>query len=237
MLKTAGRVVMVSGAARGLGRVIAARLHAEGYTLSLGARDSAALERVHGGLDKTRVLFHTHDATDPRTGDAWVAATVARFGRLDGLVNNAGVLHAFGVEAADAARLDEMWTVNAKGPTLLTRAAFPHLKKSGQGRVVNVASLLGLRVRRPDYFGYAMSKFALVALTHAIRQEGFEHGIRATALCPSVIDTDMGEGTGIAKEAKIDPETLAEMVAMLLALPNTASVSELPVNIFPEASY
>jgi len=237
MLKPKGRVVMVSGAARGLGPVIAKRLYDEGYTLSLGARDPAVLERVHGGMEKPRVLFHKHDAKDPRTSDAWVAATVARFGRLDGLVNNAGVLHAFSVEAANESQLDEMWTVNAKGPVLLTRAALPHLKKSGQGRVVNVASLLGLRVRRPDYFGYSMSKFALVALTHAIRQEGFEHGVRATALCPSVIDTDMGEGTGIAKEDKIDPETLAEMVAMLLALPNTASVAELPVNIFAEASY
>ena len=237
MLKPGGRVVMVSGAARGLGRVIAARLYNEGYTLSLGARDSAALARVHGGMEKARVLFHAHDAKDSRTGEAWVAATVARFGRLDGLVNNAGVLHPFGVENADEAALDEMWTVNAKGPMLLTRAAFPHLKKSGQARVVNVASLLGLRVRRPDYVGYCMSKFALVALTHAIRQEGWSHGIRATALCPSVIDTDMGDGTGIAKADKIDPETLAEMVAMLLALPNTASVAELPVNIFAEASY
>ena len=237
MLKTAGRVVMVSGAARGLGPVIAKRLYDEGYTLSLGARDTAALEKAHNSMEKARVLFHKHDAKDQRTGDAWVAATVARFGRLDGLVNNAGVLHAFSVEAANEAQLDEMWTVNAKGPVLLTRAALPHLKKNGQGRVVNVASLLGLRVRRPDYFGYSMSKFPLVALTHAVRQEGFAHGIRATALCPSVIDTDMGEGTGIAKEDKIDPETLAEMVAMLLALPNTASVAELPVNIFAEASY
>lgn len=237
MLKPNGRVVMVSGAARGLGCVIAARLHREGYTLSLGARDPAALERAHGGMDKARTLFHAHDAKDSRTGDTWVAATVARFGRLDGLVNNAGVLHPFGVENADETALDEMWTVNAKGPMLLTRAAFAHLKKSGQGRVVNVASLLGLRVRRPDYVGYCMSKFALVALTHAIRQEGWSHGIRATALCPSVIDTDMGEGTGIAKDDKIDPATLAEMVAMLLALPNTASVAELPVNIFAEASY
>ncbi len=237
MLNPKGRIVMVSGAARGLGINIAKRLYDEGYTLSLGARDTAALERAHGGMEKARVLFHKHDAKDPRTGDAWVAATVARFGKLDGLVNNAGILHSFSVEAANEAQLDEMWTVNAKGPTLLCRAALPHLKKSGQGRVVNVASLLGLRVRRPDYFGYSMSKFALVALTHAIRQEGFAHGIRATALCPSVIDTDMGEGTGIAKDEKINPETLAEIVAMLLALPNTASVAELPVNIFAEASY
>lgn len=237
MLKPAGRVVMLSGAARGLGRVIASRLYREGYTLSLGARDVTALERTHGGLDKARVLLHRHDAQDPRSAEDWVAATAARFKRLDGLVNNAGVLHTFGVENADIAKLDEMWTVNAKGPLLLARAAFPHLKASGEGRVVNVASLLGLRLRHPSLFGYAMTKFALVALTHAIRQEGFEHGVRATALCPSVIDTDMGEGTGIAQNQKIQPETLAEMVALLLALPNTASVAELPVNIFAEASY
>jgi NAD(P)-dependent dehydrogenase (short-subunit alcohol dehydrogenase family) len=237
MLPISERVVMVSGAARGLGRAIAERLHADGYKLSLGARDVRALEQTHGALERGRVLFHRHDATDAATGDAWVDATVARFGRIDGLVNNAGALRQFTVEEADAEALDAMWAVNAKGPLLLARAAFPHLKKSGAGRVVNVSSLSGLRVRRTDFVGYSMTKFALVALTHAIRQEGWEHGIRATAFCPSVIDTEMSGTLGMPREQMLSPETAAGLIAMLLTLPNTASIAELPVNIFAEPSY
>lgn len=231
------RVVMVSGAARGLGRAIATRLHAEGYRLSLGARDVHALEAVHDAMDRARVYFHPHDAADAASGEAWVEATVDRFGRIDALINNAGLLCRFTVEGADAAALDAMWAVNAKGPLLLARAAFPHLKKSGAGRVVNVSSLSGLRVRRTDFVGYSMTKFALVALTHAIRQEGWEHGIRATAFCPSVIDTEMSAGLGMPSDQVLSPETAAALISMLIALPNTASIAEMPVNIFAEPNY
>ena len=237
MQPNAERVVMVSGAGRGLGRAIAARLHSDGYKLSLGARDSNALEKAHGAMDRARVLFHRYDATDPKTGEDWVNATVARFGRIDGLVNNAGALRQFTVEKADGEALDAMWAVNAKGPLLLARAAFPHLKKSGAGRVVNVSSLSGLRVRRTDFVGYSMTKFALVALTHAIRQEGWEHGIRATAFCPSVIDTEMAAGLGMPRDQVLSQETAADLISMVLALPNTASIAELPVNVFAEPSY
>jgi NAD(P)-dependent dehydrogenase (short-subunit alcohol dehydrogenase family) len=231
------RVVMVSGAGRGLGRAIAARLYADGYRLSLGARDVRALATAHGAMDPGRVLFQRYDATDAATGEAWVGATAARFGGIDGLVNNAGALRQFTVEEADGEALDAMWAVNAKGPLLLARAAFPHLKTCGAGRVVNVSSLSGLRVRRTDFVGYSMTKFALVALTHAIRQEGWEHGIRATAFCPSIIDTDMAAGLGLPRDQLLSPQTAADLISMLLALPNTASIAELPVNIFAEPSY
>jgi NAD(P)-dependent dehydrogenase (short-subunit alcohol dehydrogenase family) len=185
-------------------------------------------------MDGARVLHHTYDAAKPGSGEAWVAATVARFGRLDGLVNNAGLLKQFTVAEADEAALDAMWAVNAKGPLLLCKAALPYLKISGEGRVVNVASLSGLRVRRTDFVGYSMTKFALIALSHALRQEAFEAGVRVTAFCPSIVATDMAAGMGMPAEKLIKPETAAELIAMVLALPNTASIAELPVNIFAE---
>ncbi len=86
MLAVEGRVVMISGANRGIGRAIAHCLHGKDYALSLGARDPASIE-----LAGEAVLSHRHDATDAASNEAWVAATVARFGRIDGLVNNAGV--------------------------------------------------------------------------------------------------------------------------------------------------
>ncbi|MGH6952956.1 MAG: SDR family NAD(P)-dependent oxidoreductase [Alphaproteobacteria bacterium] len=236
MLSPDGRVVMVSGAGRGLGAAIAHRLYADGYGVSLGARDVGALDRAWDGR-RDRVAAFRHEAREAGSARAWVERTVERFGRIDGLINNAGVLRRFTIEGACDDELDLMWQVNAKAPLQLTQAAFPHLKRSGAGRIVNVASLSGLRVKRTDFVGYSMTKFALVALTHAARQEGWEHGIRATALCPSIVDTDMAAGLGMPREQLVAPETVAAMVSVLLALPNNASVAELPINIFSEPGY
>ena len=123
-----------------------------------------------------------------------------------------------------------MWEVNVKGPLRLIRLALPWLKKSGSGRIVNVASLSGKRVKNA-YAGYAMSKFAVVALTHAVRRLGWDHGVRATAICPSFVATDMtAEVTAVPRGEMIQPADLAELVATALALPNNAVVAELLVN-------
>src|SRR5262245_36772158 len=157
MLSPQGRVVMVSGASRGIGRAIAERLLAAGYAISAGVRDPAKLP--FGG---ERVLAVRYDAKDRASPSAWVAATVARFGRIDGLVNSAGINPLVRVMDEDETGLDEMWAVNVKGPLRLTRAALPHLEQSGTGRIINVASLSGKRVKNESN-GYAMTKFAVVA--------------------------------------------------------------------------
>ena len=110
------------------------------------------------------------------------------------------------------------------------RSAWPQLVASGSGRVVNIASLSGKRVRN-DNLAYAMSKFAVMALTQEVRRLGFEHGIRATALCPGFVDTDMtAHVTKWPREQMSRPEDIAALVEVLLHLPNTASVAELLVN-------
>ena len=237
-LSTDGRVVMVSGAARGLGRAIARWMIDDGYCVSLGARDMDALHAAHETGPEARCLFCAYDAADPATAASWVGATVERFGRIDALVNNAGILRQFELEDADAEdKLDELYSINVRGPLTLTRLAFPHLRRSGHGRVVNVNSLSGLRVGRDDFIGYSMSKFALTALSHATRKAGFDDGVRTTNLCPSLMDTDMVAPLGAPDELKLRPESVADMVSMLLALPNTASVAELPINVFNEPGY
>ena len=224
MIPPEGRVAMISGASRGIGLAVARGLRAKGYEVSLGARDPDAIPEIPGAL---RARF---EAGDRATHAAWVEATHARFGRIDALVNNAGTSNRFSVEDGDEADLDALWTVNAKGPLFLTRACLPHLKASGQGRIVNVASLSGKRVRNDDV-AYAMTKFAVMALTHATRRLGWEHGVRATALCPSFVATDLTAGvTKVTLGEMIDPDDLAELVATVIALPNTAAVAELLVN-------
>lgn len=234
MLSPDDRVVLVSGAGRGMGRAIAQRLHADGYRLSLGVRDP---DSVAGDLrrDEGRVLVCRYDALDAASADAWIAATVARFGGIDGLVNNAGIHRQITIEDTTEADLDEIWGVNVKGPFLLTQKALPHLRRCGSGRIVNIASISGKRIAG-QYAVYPMSKHAVVAMSHATRFLGWEHGIRVTAICPGLVNTDMGVGVGAVPEAEMtQPETIAGLVAHVLSLPNNASVVEIPVNCVLES--
>ena len=230
MLSPDGRVVMVSGANRGIGLAVARCLYEKGYRLSLGGRDAAKLAAALGDLDKTRVIPVAFDARDRASCEAWVARTASQFGRIDALVNNAGISLKVGIEDDDEDAYDAMWEVNVKGPLRLIRLAMPYLRKSGSGRIVNVASLSGKRVKNANA-GYAMSKFAVLALTHSVRQLGWDDGVRATAVCPSFVDTDMtAHVTALPRAAMIQPADLAELVATALALPNNAVVAELLVN-------
>jgi NAD(P)-dependent dehydrogenase (short-subunit alcohol dehydrogenase family) len=230
-LTPSDRVILISGANRGIGRAIAERLYRDGYSLSLGARQPESLKPVVAGMKPSRVLTHRYDAGKAPSAAAWIAAAAKRFGRIDGLVNNAGVGMNFTVEDEDESALDEMWTVNTKGPLRLIRAAFPLLKASGTGRIVNIVSLSGKRVAGDALTGYAMSKFATMALTHAVRYSGWEYGIRATAICPGYVATDMtADVTALPPEKMIQPDAIAALVATVLSLPNTASVAEIPVN-------
>ncbi|MDJ0609038.1 MAG: SDR family NAD(P)-dependent oxidoreductase [Kiloniellales bacterium] len=230
MLSPQGRVIMVSGANRGIGQAIARALHGKGYSLSLGARSLEALEEATADFDRARVARHRYEARDRAAAAAWVEATAARFGRIDGLVNAAGILLSAGIEDDAEQRYDELWAVNVMGPLALTRLALPHLRAVGSGRIVNLASLSGKRVAG-DNAAYPLSKFAVVALSHATRRAGWEDGVRVTALCPGYVATDMvSDVADPPAEAMIQPADLAELAATVIALPNTASVAELLVS-------
>lgn len=223
MLEVGERVVMVSGASRGIGRAVVDKLIASGFRVSGGMRDPSRLPRSE------RVFSHAYDAEAAGSAEAWVAATVAHFGRVDAVINAAGINPRVRALEGDEEELDQMWRVNVKGPLRVVRAAYPHLTKSGHGRVVNLGSLSGKRVA--SNVGYAMSKFAVVALTHGIRREGRDAGIRATVVCPGYVATDMTVGeTEIARHEMTQPEDLAVLVETLLRLPNNAAVSELLVH-------
>ena len=230
MLSPDGRVIMISGANRGIGYEFAKCLHDQGYSLSLGARDEAKLAEKVGDFDADRLLTHRFEATEISTSEAWVQATADRFGQIDGLINVAGIGTPFAITDEDESALDLMFEINVKAPLRLIRLALPYLKKSGSGRIINVCSASGKRVST-DYVGYHMTKFAAVALSHAARRIAWEDGVRAVAFCPGVTNTDMSEGKGKGPtELMTQPEDLAEVAATLIALPNNASVAEIVVN-------
>lgn len=230
MLDPEGRVIMVSGASRGIGRAIAENLHRKGYTLSLGVRDPQALNGSLADAGDERLLCCRYVAEERATHESWLAETLSRYGRVDGLVNNAGGTVPFTIEEGDEEDLDRLWAVNVKGPLFMTRLCLPHLKAAGSGRIVNVSSLSGKRVRNENV-AYNMTKHALMALTHGSRRLGWESGVRVTALCPSFVRTDLtADATKIGRNEMIDPDDLAELAATVIALPNNAAVAELLVN-------
>lgn len=235
MLEPNGRVIMISGANRGIGLAIAKTLAKTGYRLSLGARKPESIDTAAFDTD---VIAHRWDATQADTATAWAEATLAHFNRIDGVVMNAGVVIRANIEHGSEDDMDTMWEVNFKGPLRLIRAVLPSLKASGQGRVVNIVSLAGKRLMSEDNLGYSASKFAAMALNNAIRRNGWDSGVRATAICPGLVDTDMVSDVQAPKnEFKITPAAIAATAAYALSLPKEASVAEILVNSRLEASF
>ncbi len=228
-------VAMISGASRGIGKAVALHLREGGWALSLGAREPDAIHPALAGEGMLRCPF---DATDRTSERRWAEATAACFGRIDALVLNAGIMvPKSAVEVGDD-ELDALLEVNLKSPLRLARAAWPHLAASGAGRIVTLVSLSGKRVKRAQSGAYSISKFAALGLAHALRHAGFEAGIRSTALCPGFVATDMAAGvSGLPPGAMTQPHEIARIVALLLDLPNTASVAEVPVNCLLEEAF
>lgn len=226
-LPAEGRVIMVTGANRGIGFAIARALHAAGYSLSLGARRPDALAAAIADFADDRVMSHVFDAQDRQSAGAWVEATAKRFGRIDGIVNNAGILHLHEIDEYDEDRLQESFEINVVAPYRLTVAALPHLRKTGAGRVVNINSRSGLRYVNGS-MDYCITKHAAMALSQGTWRECWDDGIRSTAICPGPTNTDMAEGRP-DRDKLTDPDTIAGLVAMVLSLPNAASVPVLAV--------
>jgi NADP-dependent 3-hydroxy acid dehydrogenase YdfG len=223
MLEVGNRIVMVSGASRGIGRAVVERLLASGFRVSAGLRDPSRL------AESERLMTHRYDAEDAKSPVSWVNATVARWGGIDAIVNTAGINPKVRVSDEGENELDEMWRVNVKGPLRLVRATLPHLAVCGHGRVINLGSLSGKRVG--GNVGYAMTKFAVVALTHGIRREGRAAGIRATVICPGYVATDMTlNDDEIPRHEMSQPDDIARLAETALMLPNNASISEMLVH-------
>lgn len=188
--------------------------------------------------DPAHVSAFAYDAIDTDASDRWVEETLRTFGRIDAIVANAGIGIAKTVIEADDADLDDLLEVNVKAPRRLAKSAWNALASSGRGRVIIVASLSGKRVKSANSGLYAVSKFAAVALAHAIRHTGFDLGIRATAICPGFVATDMARGLTSKPDSEMtDPRDLARIISMLMELPNEASVAEFTINCQLEESF
>jgi pteridine reductase len=179
------RVVLVTGAARRIGAVIARTLHGAGYDLALHCRRSRVeLDALIGELEAQRAqstLALEADLADAERLPDLIAAAVAHFGRLDALVNNASLFYATPVGSIGAAQCDELFRVNARAPLLLAQAAAPHLKAT-RGAIVNITDIYAERPLT-QYPAYCMGKAALRMATFALAQ-ALGPEIRVNAVAP-----------------------------------------------------
>lgn len=184
-----GKVALITGASSGIGRATAVRLGRGGAMLCLVARDRKRLEALARELGNDRALVHRADLADPAQRTGVVPACVERFGRLDVLVNAAGVIGTGTVAEASRETWDSMLEINLHATIELMRAAIPHLEKTG-GCVVNLSSVAGLRAF-PGLAPYAVSKAAVDQLTHCAALELGPKGVRVNAVDPGVVVTEL----------------------------------------------
>jgi 3-oxoacyl-[acyl-carrier protein] reductase len=218
------RVAAVTGASRGLGAAFARVLSEEGFAVVLGARDVAAIEKLASELPGP-ALAHWLDVTDPESVEGFRRAAIERFGRLDVLVNNAGIGVFRRLEETSREDFEATFRINVQGVWSVTVAFLPWLKES-RGLVLMVSSDVSTRTF-PTGGSYTASKFALRALTRTFQQENPE--LRVLELRPGAVDTSFAGSTPGApgKEWFLQPEIVGEALRFALRLPHGARVEEI----------
>jgi 3-oxoacyl-[acyl-carrier protein] reductase len=186
----AGRVVIITGAARGLGRAVAERFHERGASVAVNVRDEARASALAEALGDRAVAI-PGDVAQEGVPQSIVARTLERFGRVDVLVNNAAFARSTRFAELTASEWRMALEVNLTAPFLLTQAVLPAMKAQRYGRIVNVSSTAGRTVSTLGGAHYTASKAGLLGLTRASAKELGPFGITVNAICPGMIDTEL----------------------------------------------
>jgi NAD(P)-dependent dehydrogenase (short-subunit alcohol dehydrogenase family) len=220
----AERAALITGGSSGIGLAIARMLRDEGFGLTLVSRRRERIEAAAEELGAHAIAADVGDADECARA---VAEHRERFGRLDVLVNSAGVGIAGTIEQLPAKHFDLQVGVNLRGLFLVTQAAVPLLRES-HGLVVNLASIAGT-LPTPGLATYGATKAAVISLTKSLNEELDADGVRAIAICPGFVDTPMAEWSGIAPDEMIQPEDCAEVVRMCLRLSPHARIPQVVI--------
>jgi NAD(P)-dependent dehydrogenase (short-subunit alcohol dehydrogenase family) len=185
-----GKTVLITGGSRGLGLVLAREFAAEGANIAICARDAAELERARLDLAGrgASVLAVPCDVTDQKQTRELIGEVEQRFGAVDVLVNNAGVIQVGPVEVMTLEDYEQAMKTHFWAPLYATLAALPGMKRRGHARIVNISSVGG-KIGVPHLVPYSASKFALVGLSEGLRAELAKDGIIVTTVCPGLMRT------------------------------------------------
>ena len=244
-----GKVAVVTGASRGLGRAIAQALFDHGMKVVISARGGADLDAFQKQLDRSgsRSLAVAADVTSAADRAALLAAARKKFGAVDVLVNNAGTDHPEFFADADFSRVEAMVTLNVTALMGMTQAVLPEMLERRSGQIVNIASTAGL-APVPYAAVYAATKAAVIGFSQSLRYEVAEHGVGVSVVCPNFVreaglyhDNSGGEG----KVPTVSPEHVGESVvsaitrdrARVIASPPAVKVAPILTAIGPGLTY
>lgn len=226
--RLAGKVVLVTGAAGGLGLASSRLFVAEGARVVLSDLDSEALERVGGEMGAALAI--TADVTSEADAAALVARVVAEHGRIDALVVAAGLYQGTPVDAIEVDEWDRVQTVNVRGTFVTVRAALREMIRQQSGTVVTLGSIAGQLGGVQSGAGYATSKAAVIGMTKALARYAGPHGVRVNCVNPGYIESGMGLGMSeddrertIAATPLGRPGTAEEVAEAVLWLVSDAS--------------
>jgi 3-oxoacyl-[acyl-carrier protein] reductase len=235
-----GRVVVITGAAGGIGQACARRFAAEGARLVLADRDEARLQTARDEAPETPALLFAADLGDPAAARELAGRTLAEYGSTDVLVNAVGLLRATPLEEIELGEWDSLLRVNLTAVFLCCQAFLPAMREQGYGRIISMASLAGQVGGMIAGAHYSAAKAGVISLTRSIAKRYAAHGITANAIAPSAVETEMlGAFTeeqlaALRQQTPLHrftrPEEIADLIAFL-ASPAAATITGHTVNI------
>nr|WP_086492858.1 SDR family NAD(P)-dependent oxidoreductase [Novosphingobium panipatense] len=237
----AGKVALVTGASSGIGEAAALCLAEAGATVVVCARRA---ERLSGLVEQIeaaggKALAIPGDMTVEEGARGAVAQTVAALGRIDILINSAGIMEAGGIENCDTAIYRRVIDINLMGTVYTSAAAVPHMLEQGGGDIITISSLAG-RKGGPMTSAYSASKHAVNMMTDGMRQELGGRNIRVTTLMPGATETEVADSISdpqwrtaikahVSKEGAVKPRDIGEAIVFILAMPRRTNISEISI--------
>jgi 3-oxoacyl-[acyl-carrier protein] reductase len=229
------KVALITGASRGIGRAIALRLAARQIKIAISGRDKAALDDVQKKLHEkdTEAITILSDLFQEDSPEKLVNSVVDHFGKLDILINNAGMAILSGFEDTTGEDWDKVMTINAKIPFFICQKALPHLRKSKESTIINISSAVG-RLGYPEQAAYGASKHALMGWTKSLAKDVQKDNIRVHIIAPGGVATDMiaQMRPDIKPENLMQPEDIAEIVDFLIQQRGNAMIDQVNVRRF-----
>ncbi|MBI4429315.1 MAG: SDR family NAD(P)-dependent oxidoreductase [Ignavibacteriales bacterium] len=225
-----GKVALVTGSGRGIGKAVSLKLAAEGAEVVLSARTTKEIENVRKEIEQRggRAISIQADLTKEPELDGLFSAIEKHHGRLDILVNNAGVGYFAPVRSLSLRDFDEMWGLNMRALFLCSQKALPIMEKQQGGCIVNISSLAGKNAF-VNGAGYAATKWALMGFSKCLMLEERQYNIRVVTVCPGSVDTSFSplEADRTNVDRILKPQDVADAVYAALILPDRAMMSEI----------
>jgi NAD(P)-dependent dehydrogenase (short-subunit alcohol dehydrogenase family) len=227
------QIAIITGGSSGIGFAISRAVLAEDMCVAIAARDRNRLSQALKDLkdevkNKDQVIAIPTDVSNAKDVDEMVKQVIQTWGRIDLLVNDAGIGKWSNIEECKEEDWDRVLAVNLKGTFLCTKAVLPQMKRQRSGYIVNVSSIAG-KVGMGGAPAYSASKFGVVGLTQSVLEEAIEYNIRATVICPGFVATPMVAGASVPTEEMIPPSDIGKLVIGLLNLSPVTVIKEIVV--------